>query len=193
MADFKLFEPLLLAQEGGWCNKPGDSGGETWEGIAYNFYPKWAGWPLLFQIKTSLGFPATGWTPEQIHALNAALRADDALDALVDKFYECEEWDVLMGDQITNQSIANFMGDWGVNAGISVPVKHAQEILGVTDDGKMGPATLAALNAADGPTFFAAAQAARKQFYLDVVAAHPVDKQFLGNWLERTASFKFSV
>jgi lysozyme family protein len=192
MADFKIFEPILLAQEGGWCNKPGDNGGETWEGIAYNYFHNWPGWPIISRIKSQIGFPASGWTTAQVHALNNELRANGELDDLVDKFYECAEWDAIMGDQIENQSIANFLADWGVNAGMSVPVKHAQQILNLPDDGKMGPLTLAAINAANGRTFFTQLQAARKQFYLDIIAAHPSFIQFKDTWMTRTASFKYS-
>lgn len=193
MADFKLFEPLLLAQEGGWCNKPGDKGGETWEGIAYNFYPKWAGWPIVFGIKASLNFPPTGWSNQEVNYLNAALRADDALDALVDKFYECSEWDTINADQIQNQSIANFLVDWEVNCGEGAPIKHTQMILGISPIViNMGPKTLAGINGNSNQTFFGQLQAARVQYYHDVVANNPADEQFLSNWLERTASFQFS-
>lgn len=179
MADFKLSEPGILKQEGGYSNKPNDSGGETWEGISRNNYPKCKIWPIVDSYKNQATFPG-------------CLRKDAALQALVDAFYKFSEWDTLMGDQINNQSIANFMVDWEVNAGAGAPVKHAQEILGVTVDGGMGPHTLAAINAADGPGFFAKMQAARFQFYHDVVAAHPEDREFLENWLSRNASFHYA-
>lgn len=192
MANFKLFEPLLLQQEGGWCNKAADSGGETWEGISRKNYPKWPGWPLVDQIKAAISFPASGWTREQVKDLDHALRQSDALDALVDNFYKCSEWDVLRGDEIENQSIANFLVDWEVNAGEGAPIKHTQEILGISPVViNMGPKTLAGINANSTLEFFGKLQAARKQYYLDVVAAHPEDRQFLGDWLERNASFKF--
>lgn len=193
MADFKLFEPILLGEEGGWCKKIGDSGGETWEGVAYNYCPKWSGWPIVFRIKGQIDFPESDWTTDQVHALNAALRADAPLQALVDKFYECSEWDTMLADEIQNQSIANFLVDWEVNAGEGAPVKHAQIILGVTADGGMGPHTLAAINGTDGQNLFIKLQAARKQFYMDVAAAHPQDRQFLEDWLRRNASFKYSA
>jgi lysozyme family protein len=193
MADIKIFMPILLTQEGGWCNKPGDKGGETWEGVAYNYYPKWAGWPLVFQIKMQLGFPATGWTNQQVHDLNAALRINDALDALVDKFYECSEWDTMNADFINNQSIANFLVDWEVNCGEGAPIKHTQIILGISPVViNMGPKTLAGINRNSNQDFFDKIQAARVQYYHDVVTANPSDQQFLSNWLKRTASFKFS-
>jgi lysozyme family protein len=179
MADFKTFEPILLQQEGFYSNKAKDSGGETWEGISRNNYPKWAGWAIVDSYKTNAAFPHI-------------LRTDPQLQNLVDAFYKCDEWDTMLGDQIANQSIANFLVDWEVNAGEGAPVRHAQEILGITADGQMGPHTLAAINGADGESLFYKLQGARKQFYLDVVAKNPQDKVFLDDWLQRNASFKFT-
>jgi lysozyme family protein len=179
MANFSIFFPILLKQEGYYANKPGDSGGETWEGIARNYYPAWSGWAIVDSYKSQPNFPTS-------------LRADQNLANSVYAFYKSSQWDPLKGDSITNQSIANYIADWGVNAGLSTPVKHAQQIVGTTVDGKMGPATLAAINSADGATFFAALKAARIQFYHDVVTAHPEDRQFLSDWLARANYFTYA-
>lgn len=193
MADFKKFEPILLQNEGGWCNKIKDSGGETWEGISRKNYPKWLGWPIVDRIKAQVSFPSAGWSRQQVRALDLALHADPELNKLVDAFYKCEEWNVYHADLIQNQSIANFLVDWGVNAGIPVPIKHAQQILGVAVDGRSGPNTVAAINEAPGNALFLKLQEARRQFYLDVVNAHPEDKEFLSDWLERNQSFKYAA
>lgn len=42
--------------EGGWCDVPGDSGGETYAGIARNFFPNWRGWPLIDAAKRHNSF-----------------------------------------------------------------------------------------------------------------------------------------
>jgi len=188
MASFKIFEPLLLRQEGGYANKSGDSGGETWEGVARNYYPNWPGWAIIDANKSH--FPSNdyiGWRTFSIY-----LRTLPALQILVDTFYEKYFWDEMQGDNIANQSIANFIGDWGVNAGLGVPIKHAQKLLGLNQDGKLGPNTLSALNAENNAAFFAKMKQERIQFYYDVVKAHPEDKQFLGDWLKRTDSFSYS-
>jgi len=190
MADFKLFEPILLRNEGGWCNKAKDSGGETWEGISRKNYPKWSGWQIVDRIKAEQNFP-DHWSRQQVRDLDLALHGDAQLSALVDAFYKCEVWDIYQADNIQNQSIANFLVDWGVNAGASVPIKHAQLILGVAVDGKCGPNTIAAINEAPGNALFLRLQEARRQFYQEVVNAHPEDREFLSDWLERNASFKY--
>jgi len=187
MADFKIFEPILLKQEGGYANKKNDSGGETWMGIARNYYPKWSGWTILDANKNHLpSNDYAGWKAFSIY-----LRTLPNLQILVDSFYKKTFWDQMQGDLIANQSIANFIGDWGVNAGLGVPIKHAQKILGLLQDGGLGPKTLAAINSVDGLSFFTKMKQERIQFYYDVIKAHPEDKQFLSGWLERTNYFKY--
>lgn len=38
----KAYDPVRQ-WEGGWCNVEGDRGGETYAGIARNFWPGWPG------------------------------------------------------------------------------------------------------------------------------------------------------
>jgi len=179
MADFKLFWPILLRQEGYYANQAHDSGGETWEGIARNKYPAWSGWAIVDSYRQDPHFPSV-------------LKLDLPLQAKVLSFYKLSQWDAIGADQIQNQSIANFLADWGVNAGLSVPIKHVQKILALDVDGKVGPQTLAAINFTSGPDLFKKLQGEREQFYIDVVTAHPEDKEFLSDWLSRNTSFKFS-
>lgn len=188
MANFKVFEPILLKNEGGYANKAGDAGGETWMGVAKNYFPKWAGWAIIDANKAHLpSNDRNGWKVFSIY-----LRTLSDLQALVDTFYYTTFWKQMQGDSITNQSIANFIGDWGVNAGLSVPIKHAQKVLGLHDDGIMGPNTLNAINSANGLSFFSSMKQERLAFYNAVIVAHPEDEQFRSDWIERTNSFKYS-
>lgn len=179
MASFDKFWPILLKQEGYYANAVNDSGGETWIGISRNNYPAWSGWPIIDSYKGKPNFVPN-------------LKLDIVLQSKVISFYKTSQWDTILGDQITNQSIANFMADWGVNSGMSTPVKHAQKVLNLDVDGKVGPHTLAAINSADGVSFFVTMKQERIDFYHAVVAAHPQDQEFLSNWLERTNSFTYT-
>jgi lysozyme family protein len=179
MASFVEFFPILIQQEGGYANQAADSGGETWEGISRNNYPKWQGWALVDAHKSKPDFP---------HSLHS----DTALEAMVECFYKCNEWNEVKADQIQNQSIANYLVDWGVNAGMSVPVKHAQKILNLPQDGIVGPATLAGINGACGECFFNSMKGERIAFYQAVVQSHPEDHVFLSQWLSRANSFSFN-
>lgn len=194
MANFKLFEPILFNQEGLYANDPADSGGETWRGISRNNYPAWAGWAIVDKIKAS--WPTDPQNQAQVRQLNAELLIQPDLAALVDKFYKCDEWDTILGDQIENQSVANFLADWEVNAGETAAVQHAQRLLRVNPDGKMGADTLGALNkmvSIMGAGFFSDLQQARIDFYMDIVKAHPAKQKFLNTWVRRTNSFKFAA
>lgn len=184
MADFKIFFPTLEENEGFYANVSGDSGGETWIGISRANYPEWAGWSIIDSYKQNGSFPSTQYA-------NRVLKQDQNLMNLVIQFYHDTEWHTIDGDQINNDSLADFIADWCVNAGFTTPIKHLQSILGVDQDGKFGPATLAALNSGDGASIFSQLKQARIAFYHAVVAAHPQDQKFLSNWLERTNSFQY--
>ena len=188
MADFTLYWPILLRQEGYYADDSDDAGGETWEGIARNDYPAWSGWAIVDSYRPTGGFI------DDKHA-NALLKPDAVLQAKVIQFYKSSQWDVLEADHISNQSIANFMVDWGVNGGLSTPVKHAQIVLGfpaASIDGKMGPHTLAAINGAPGASFFASMIQERIDFYHAIVAHKPSQQKFLKTWLDRTNSFTYT-
>lgn len=179
MASIKLFEPYIIRNEGYYSNTPGDTGGETWEGISRNNFPKWAGWPIIDSHKNHPDFPSV-------------LKNLSNLQVLVDNFYQFSEWDVMKADQINNQSIANFLVDWEINAGSAAAIEHSQEILGISPIvNNMGPRTLAGINANSNQDFFNKIQFARRKFYLDIVNAHPSDRKFLNGWLVRTTSFNF--
>lgn len=179
MANFDLFFPILLQNEGFYSNAKDDTGGETWEGISRNNFPTWPGWTIVDSYKSNENFPHI-------------LRADTHLAGLVKSFYKPTFWDAIQGDNMSNQSLCNFLADWGVNGGVMVPIKHVQSILMLQVDGIVGPETLSAINGNSNEVFFNTIKAARLQFYHDVEVAHPSDSQFLSNWTERTNSFSFS-
>lgn len=162
MADFlPAFERMLIA-EGGYVlhTVPGDRGGMTYAGIARNMNPGWAGWSVI----------DAGGTPH----------AD-----LVRGFYRAQYWDVIKGDQITSQAIAQTIFDFHVNAG-AVARKLAQIVVGVTPDGSFGPKTVEALNAYDEDKFVMAYALAKIARYRDIVMRDRSQNKFLLGWLNRT-------
>lgn len=190
MASFLTAFPIVENNEGFYAHVPGDSGGETWIGIARNANPSWAGWPIVDSYKINGTWPGATYR-DQVTYANKVLRPDATLQALVINFYENTEWHQIEGDSIQNDSIADFILDWGVNAGMTIPIKHLQQILGVDADGKIGPQTLQSLNASNQQNIFNALKAARIQFYHAVILAHPDYQKFLPEWLERTNSLVF--
>lgn len=122
MADFEPAFKKLLEEEGvGLSQHKADRGGQTFAGIARKHWPKWEGWSWV----------DTGDTPPT---------------ELVRQFYFEKFWFPVKGDQIQDQRVAEVLFSQYVNMG-ETAIKLAQGVLGVIQDGKIGPKTLALLNA----------------------------------------------
>jgi lysozyme family protein len=170
MADFQQFYPRLLTAEGGYCHTLGDAGGETWCGVARAYHPNWTGWRLVDATKLRLGL-AGRVPPAHYAALTKALAADAALAAQVRAFYKASYWDVLRLDELRSQAVAEQLADHGVNAGTARPARMLQYALRqlgytrLTEDGCLGPRTLAAANDCPAPALFREVKALREAFY----------------------------
>jgi lysozyme family protein len=174
MANFSISFQRTMGAEGGYANNPNDGGGETYRGIARNFNPNWSGWTIVDQIKAT--------NPP---SLNAAFAANNDLQNHVESFYIANYWNVNRTAEINDQQIADQVFDTSVNSGIGRGARMLQQVAGVTVDGIVGPATLAAVNAADPQTFYNAFVARRKQFYQDIIANNPSQAAFRNSWFSR--------
>ena len=186
MADFTIAYQITAQNEGGWVHNPNDSGGQTAFGIAQNSWGNWPGWLRVIHWKNQLGpEPAYGTQVyhDYAHKLNALCRADTALMKDVTDFYRVNFWNGF--DAINNQEVANKLFDAGVNMGIGAAAKIMQRIVGVTVDGCIGPHSIAAINAVDGPTLVQQFKDARIQYYRDIVKTKPQFAQFLTEWESR--------
>jgi lysozyme family protein len=110
----------LLAHEGGYTNHPSDPGGPTNFGITIHDY-------------------RTYIDPDATAADVKAMRLEDA-----QAIYRAKYWDALAGDALP-AGLDYAVFDYGVNSGISRSAKALQRLIGVADDGKIGPKTLAAV------------------------------------------------
>lgn len=100
--------------------------------------------------------------------------------------YRKEYWDPLQGDSLAVQAIAEALFDTAVNMGVAQAVKLAEVVLGLPADGTMGPALLAALNAADAGEFAAGFTLAKVARYLTLVKKNPKLEKFFYGWVRRT-------
>lgn len=98
-------------------------------------------------------------------------------------------WERIQGDGIENQFVADIFFDGHVNHG-GTGIRLMQRILGVKVDGKVGPITLAAINARDPEMLYVQYRKARRDFYLQIVKNRPNQEVFLKGWLRRIDSFK---
>lgn len=167
MADFDKYAPKLKKWEGGFVNNPADPGGATLWGVTLKTY------------RNNFG-------------------RDKTIDDLKRMTYQ--EWRMIMkngywdkckGDLIKNQSVAEILADWCVNAG-TVAIKRVQWILGVSVDGIIGKKTIAALNNMDQRYLHYTIKEARVKYYKDLAEKKSQLSIFLNGWLNRTDYFKYS-
>lgn len=163
MAQFEPAFEIMMANEGGYklTNDPVDRGGQTYAGISRRSWPQWPGW-------TSVD------------------RGEVPPTQMVRNFYKTNFWDVVRGDEITDNRIASSIFNFAVNTGIRVAVKLAQIVVGVTPDGSLGEKTLAALNASPPSIFIPGYTVAKIARYRDIVKRDPTQKRFLLGWINRS-------
>lgn len=118
---FDLGIRLLLApgREGGFVNNPKDPGGMT-----------------------NLGVTKKRWEEYVGHAVTEGdMRA--LTPAVVSPFYKTEYWDAIRGDDLP-AGVDYCVFDTAVNSGPGRAAKFLQHVLGLKEDGAIGPATLKA-------------------------------------------------
>lgn len=173
MASFETaYNKYIKPNEGGYSNVAGDKGGETYAGIARNYFPTWAGWSYIDSQKAGGTIPRGKMFP--------------AVQQYVDQFYR-DWWNSKLFGRINSQDIANLLFDYNVNSG-ALAIKAIQRIVGVSADGAMGPVTIAAINKQDPAKVYNALKAERKALY-DRLAQQPDQAQFYNGWMARLKKF----
>jgi lysozyme family protein len=115
----------VLKWEGGYSNDKYDSGGATMRGVTtgrYRAYRK-----------------AKGLPPRPVKRLT---------NAELQEIYQTYYWKPVYGDRLP-AGLALAVFDFGVNSGPSRAIRFLQRILGVRQDGEMGPITLDAAEGCD--------------------------------------------
>jgi lysozyme family protein len=129
----------VLKHEGGWADHPKDPGGATMKGITIGTYAQWKGRKV---------------TKDELRRIP---------DAEVAAIYRRNYWDKVRGDDLpAGLDLVAF--DAAVNSGPARGARWLQEALGVTADGKIGPATLEAARNDRAPTVIERAIARRLAF-----------------------------
>ena len=116
---FKSLE-IVLKHEGGFVDHPEDPGGATNKGITHKTYSDFLGRPL-----------------EDVSELK------NIPDEHVQKIYKNGYWDRVKADQLSS-GVDFCIFDWAVNSGPGRAAKALQKVVMVTQDGAIGPMTLAA-------------------------------------------------
>lgn len=99
--------------------------------------------------------------------------------------YKIRYWDMLDGDFIGTDAVAAVLLSFAVNGGIRISVKTLQSVLGITEDGQIGPQTIAELNSKDAETVVKLFKSEWEDFYRRIVLLNPEKEKFLAGWLNR--------
>lgn len=121
--------PLFLKHEGGFVNHPKDPGGATNKGVTIGTLKR-------------LGIDVDGDGDSDITDLRN-LRNED-----VARVYKLFYWDAVKGDLLPS-GLDYAVADFGINSGPARAAKHLQKVVGVAQDGDIGPKTLAAIAGRD--------------------------------------------
>lgn len=158
VSNFKPSLALVLKSEGGFVNHPSDPGGMTNLGVTRNVWRE--------------------WTKRDVD--EAEMRA--LTPELVEPMYKARYWDAVKADDLP-RGIDYAVFDAAVNMGPGRAAKLLQAALGVTADGVIGRATIAAATAADPAELLEAFSLGKEAFYQSL----PTFGTFGKGWLNRVA------
>jgi lysozyme family protein len=174
MAKFENFAGKLLRLEGGYANHPLDRGGPTKYGV-------------ILSVWQEHGHDKDG--DGDIDAEDIKKLSESDAKYIAKKIF----WDYFLADLILNQSLAEFIVDWGYNSGRKTVAKIVQRIAKVTVDGIVGPQTVTAINCADQELLFNALKIERKVFLNNIIKRRPDQIVFYDGWMNRVNSFSYKA
>ncbi|MFA6157922.1 glycoside hydrolase family 108 protein, partial [Mesorhizobium sp.] len=113
---------LVLRSEGGWSDNPADPGGATMKGVTLANFRRYV----------------------KADATKADLRkiSDEQVATVYRRFY----WDAVLGAELPD-GVDYAVFDFAVNSGPGRAAKYLQAVVGAVQDGRIGPATIAAAKA----------------------------------------------
>ena len=158
LSNFPASLALVLQSEGGFVNHKFDPGGMTNLGVTRNVWKEW--------VKRDVD--------------EAEMRA--LTPELVTPLYKARYWDACRCDDLP-RGVDYCVFDSAVNMGSSRAAKLLQAALGVTADGAIGRATIAAATAADPVELLETFSLGKEAFYQSL----PTFATFGKGWLNRVA------
>ena len=151
----------LLDHEGGYVNHPSDPGGETNLGVTRAVYEQYAG-------RQVMDGEMQGLTHDDVYPI-----------------YKENYWDRVRGDELPS-GVDWSVFDWGVNSGTSRSAKALQRIVGVEQDGGIGPMTLQAVAEMEEAEIIEQMHYVREKFYRSLSTFDTFGK----GWLRRNDETK---
>ena len=173
MAKFENFAGKLLRLEGGYVNHALDKGGPTKYGVILSM------WQEHGHDKDGDG---------DIDAEDIKKLTEEDARYIAKKIF----WDYFLADHISNESVAEFIVDWGYNSGRKTVAKIVQRLVNVEVDGTVGIQTLRAINGTDQEQLFNLLKIERKVFLNNIIRRKPDQIVFYDGWMNRVNSFKYA-
>jgi lysozyme family protein len=172
MAKIELLVPKILKWEGGYVNDPLDAGGATNKGVTLGTW-------------RHVGYDKDG--DGDIDAADIKLLSVEDATMVMKKFF----WDKWHADDIKSQAIAEILVDWVWGSGVW-GIKIPQRILGVAQDGNVGPLTLKRVNEYPNQhELFDKIKQARIEFIDGIIKRKPSQVRFEKGWKSRVNSYTF--
>lgn len=199
MADFAITYAPLKQFEGGWANVKADRGGETYAGIARNFWPGWRGWSVIDAAKSHPSYQKGS------REFSRHLATVPGLSEMVSEWYRAEWWD-RMGLGSLPQDLAGEIFEQAVNMGRGGAGRLLQRMCNAFNydkrtgremfpdlkvDGAIGPQTLNALSVllksgTSEAALVHALNCLQGAFYIELAANKPSQREFTRGWMTRT-------
>ena len=151
----------------------------TYKGINRKAWPAWAGWQIIDTYIKSKG---------SIKGASTFCNLDQTLEGLVKVFYKKNFWDTNSLDSIIPQHTADEIFTTGVLVGVKTAAKFAQRVLGLVDDGAIGPKTIAALNAYNASLMDKNYDDEEIKYYKSLIAAKPKFAIYEKGWINRAVA-----
>jgi lysozyme family protein len=161
---FESVVEVVLQKEGSYSNHPRDKGGPTNFGITYKTYAAF------------LGKDPAEVSEQEVREL----KRETAIE-----IYRSNYWNAARCDSLP-PGLDLCVFDFGVNAGVRTAVRLLQEIVGVTQDGSIGPVTLAAVAVSDTETVIRRYAEKRLDYYRSL----PDFDAFGRGWTDRTITVR---
>jgi lysozyme family protein len=156
----------VLKYEGGYVDHPKDPGGPTNKGITQEVYDEWR---------------------EKNNLSDQSVR--NITNEEVGSIYRQEYWDRIRGDDLPS-GVDFAVFDYAVNSGVYRAAKTLQAVVGVPQDGVIGPATIKAINAKRDNKSIALDVTDRRLAFMKGLAIWPT---FGKGWSARISNVKSQI
>ncbi|NCB97281.1 MAG: peptidoglycan domain protein [Bacteroidia bacterium] len=171
---------LEFSNENDVLERNATENGWTFMGIYQGAFPRLDLWKTVRQKIQQYG--------GDMKLVGSMMYNDQQTREMVEMFYKKEFWDKAKLDEVVSQQIANEIFIAGVNMGMKKAVMLAQRLVGVSQDGVVGPKTLKAVNAFDTTIFDEMYDILEKDYYDQIVVNNPSKKIYAKGWRNRAVA-----